>query len=235
MNTQVRPTRRLAFGTLVATSAAVAGLAFAGLVGESATHAGAHDHTSSSSATAQRSNAKALRLHEKMRKLWEDHIVWTRLAIVSFAADSPDLEPTVSRLLRNQDDIGDAIKPFYGRQAGERLTALLKDHINGAVDVFVAAKSGDQQALESANAAWYRNGRQIADFLRRANPRNWGRAAMRAMMRTHLDQTLSEASHQLSGDYRASIRDYDAVHHHILEMADALSAGIVAQFPSRFR
>ena len=217
MNTQVRPTRRLAFGTLVATTAAVAGLAFAGLVGESATHAGAHDHASSPSATPQRSNAKALRLHDKMRKLWEDHIVWTRLAIVSFAADSPDLEPTVNRLLRNQDDLGDAIKPFYGRQAGERLTALLKDHI------------------ETASAAWYSNGRQIADFLHGANPRNWGRAAMRAMMRTHLDQTLSEASHQLSGDYPASVRDYDAVHHHILEMADALSAGIVAQFPGRFR
>ena len=207
MNTQVRPTRRLAFGTLVATTAAVAGLALAGLVGESATHAGAHDHASSPSATAQRSNAKALRLHDKMRKLWEDHIVWTRLAIVSFAADSPDLEPTVNRLLRNQDDIGDAIKPFYGRQAGERLTALLKDHINGAVDLLVAAKSGDQQALETASAAWYSNGRQIADFLHGANPRNWGRAAMRAMMRTHLDQTLSEASHQLSGDYPASVRD----------------------------
>jgi hypothetical protein len=170
-----------------------------------------------------------------MRKLWEDHIIWTREAIVSFAADGADLEPTLDRLLRNQEDIGDAIRPFYGSGADKRLTALLKEHINGAVDLLVAAKSGDPQAFDAAKAAWYRNGRQVADFLHGANPRNWPKGEMRAMMTTHLDQTLSEASHRLAGQYRADIRDYDAIHHHILEMADTLSDGIVAQFPSRFR
>jgi hypothetical protein len=235
MNTQIHSTRRFAFGTLVATVAAAAGLALAGLGGHGATHAGAHDHASDSTATVQRSSAKADRLHDKMRALWEDHIVWTRMAIVSFAEGTADLEPTLNRLLRNQDDIGNAIKPFYGRKAGERLTALLKEHINGAVDLLVAARSGDQQAFDTANAAWYRNGRQVADFLHRANPSNWAKGEMRGMMKTHLDQTLSEASHRLGGNYRADIRDYDAIHHHILEVADALSDGIVAQFPGRFR
>jgi hypothetical protein len=236
MSSHVNPTRRFAFGTLVATFAAAAGLALAGLGGQGAGHAGAHDHASESSAIVNRSStAKADRLHDKMRKLWEDHIVWTRLAIISFAEETADLEPTVNRLLRNQDDIGDAVKPFYGHKAGERLTALLKEHINGAVDLLVAAKSGDQQALETANAAWYRNGRQVADFLHRANPANWARGEMRGMMKMHLDQTLSEASHRLGGEYRADIRDYDAIHHHILEMADELSDGLVAQFPGRFR
>jgi hypothetical protein len=235
MSTHVHPARRFAFGTLVATVATAAGLALAGLGGHGADPAGAHDHATDSHAVVQRSNAKAQRLHDKMRKLWEDHIVWTRLAIISFAEGTADLDPTLDRLLRNQDDIGDAIKPFYGAKAGERLTALLKDHINGAVDLLVAAKSGDQQSFEQANAAWYRNGRQVADFLHRANPANWARGVMRGMMKTHLDQTLSEAAHRLGGEYRADIRDYDAIHHHILEMADALSAGLIAQFPGRFR
>jgi hypothetical protein len=235
MTPQVHSARRFAFGTLTATVAVAAGLALAGLGGHDASLAGAHDHATESQATGQQSNAKALRLHDQMRKLWEDHIVWTRLAIVSFAEGSADLEPTLNRLLRNQDDIGDAIKPFYGRKAGDRLTSLLKEHINGAVDLLVAAKSGDQQAFEDAKASWYRNGRQIADFLHRANPSNWGKAEMRGMMATHLDQTLSEAAHRLAGQYRADIRDYDAIHHHILEMADTLSGGLVAQFPGRFR
>src|SRR5688500_2016101 len=235
MNVHVNPSRRFAFGTLVATVAAAAGLALAGLGGHGAGHADAHDHAAEASAVAQRSNAKTLRLHDKMRKLWEDHIVWTRLAIVSFAEETADLDATVNRLLRNQDHIGDAIKPFYGAKAGERLTTLLKEHITGAVDLLVAAKSGDQQTFEQTNAVWYRNGRQVADFLHRANPSNWARGEMRAMMKTHLDQTLSEAAHRLEGDYRADIRDYDAIHHHILEMADALSEGLVAQFPGRFR
>ena len=235
MSTHVNSNRRFAFGTLVATVATAAGLALAGLAGHGAGHADAHDHSAEASAVAQRSNAKVLRLHDKMRKLWEDHIVWTRLAIISFAEESPSLDATVNRLLRNQDQIGDAIKAFYGSKAGERLTALLKKHISGAVDLLVAAKSADQDAFERANAVWYRNGIQVADFLHRANPSNWGRGEMRGMMRMHLDQTLSEAAHRLEGDYRADIRDYDAIHHHILEMADALSEGLVAQFPGRFR
>jgi hypothetical protein len=79
-----------------------------------------------------------------MRKLWEDHITWTRLAIVSFAAGGADLQATETRLLRNQTDIGNAIKPFYGDDAGNKLTALLKEHIMGAVDLLAAAKAGDQ-------------------------------------------------------------------------------------------
>ena len=180
-------------------------------------------------------NAKQLKFHDDMRKLWEDHITWTRLAIVSFAAGLPDLQATETRLLRNQADIGNVIKPFYGRTAGNRLTALLREHILGAVALLQAAKSGDSAAITKASKAWYANANQIADFLSAANPHNWPRGEMRAMMKTHLDETLKEAQDRLGGKFAADIRDYEAVHHHILEMADQLSNGIFAQFPQRFR
>jgi hypothetical protein len=230
----VKRRRRLLTGVATAAVAAAAGLALAGFSGGSAEHASAHDHPSPVAASSK-ATGKALRFHDQMRKLWEDHIVWTRLTIVSFAAGSPDLQPTLDRLLQNQEDIGDAIKPFYGRKAAAKLTALLKEHINGAVAVLVAAKAADQQAFEQANQAWYANGREIADFLHRANPRFWRQHMMRSMMRTHLDQTLAEGAHRLAGDFAADIRDYEAIHRHILRMADALSAGIVADFPRRFR
>jgi hypothetical protein len=191
----------------------------------------AHDHAASSRALT----ARQARFHDAMRKLWEDHITWTRLAIVSFAAGLPDLQATEARLLANQVDIGNAIKPYYGRTAGNRLTALLKDHILGAVALLQAAKAGDQAQIANASAAWYANANQIADFLNRANPRHWSRKAMRSMMKTHLDQTLAEAQHRLQGNFAADIRDYEAVHRHILEMADMLSDGIIRQFPRRFR
>jgi hypothetical protein len=179
--------------------------------------------------------AKQQRFHDAMRKLWEDHITWTRLAIVSFAADLPDLQATEDRLLANQKDIGDAIKPYYGRKAGNDLTKLLREHITGAVALLQAAKSGDQAAIKSASDAWYANANEIADFLHSANQRNWPRAEMRAMMKAHLDQTLKEATDRLQGRFAADIRDYEAVHRHILEMADMLSDGIVRQFPGKFR
>ena len=109
-----------------------------------------------------------------MRQLWEDHVTWTRLFIVTFVHDLPDLDATTDRLLRNQVDLGDAIKPFYGVAAGERLTELLTEHITTAATLLQAAKANDPQAFEDANDAWYRNGRQIARFLHEANPTTGG-------------------------------------------------------------
>jgi hypothetical protein len=222
-------TRRLSV-TAVAVVAAVAAIpAFAATGSEH--HAPGHAHV----AKTHTITAKQLAFHDAMRKLWEDHVTWTRLAIVSFISDLPDLQATEARLLANQEDIGDAIKPYYGKKAGAKLTALLKQHILGAVDLMAAAKAGDQAAVAKADAAWNANGRQIADFLHSANPRNWPQKEMRSMMQTHLDQTLKEAVDRLGGKHAAEVRDYDAIHAHILEMADMLSSGIVKQFPARFR
>jgi hypothetical protein len=201
----------------------------------SGTYEGHAEGTHHNTMAARTLTTKQVAFHDTMRKLWVDHITWTRLAIVSFAADLPDFDATAARLLANQDDIGDAIKPCYGRAAGDALTKLLKEHILGAVTLMKAAKSGDNAAITKASADWYANGNQIADFLHSANPHNWSRKAMRKMMKIHLDETLSEAQHRLQGNYAADVRDYDAVHHHILEMADMLSAGIIHQFPRRFR
>jgi hypothetical protein len=192
----------------------------------------AHDEHASS---AHALNARQAAFHDDMRKLWEDHVTWTRLAIVSFAAGLPDLQATEARLLQNQADIGNAIKPYYGRAAGNRLAALLREHILGAVTLLQAAKSGDNDAIAKASAAWYANGNDVADFLNKANPRNWPRKEMRAMMKAHLDQTLKEAQDRLQGRFAADVRDYEAIHRHILEMADELSTGIMRQFPRRFR
>jgi hypothetical protein len=148
--------------------------------------------------------------------------------------DLADQSVTVDRLLRNQDDIGDAIKPFYGEAAGEELSALLREHIVGAANILAAAKAGDADGVEAATAAWYANADEIAAFLATANPRNWELGEMQAMMREHLDLTLAEAVARLEGRYADDIAAYDQIHVQILEMADMLSDGIVAQFPARF-
>jgi hypothetical protein len=221
-----------ALAVLVAAAAATLVIAVSG-ARDSQAESG-HGHTVAA-ATAKKLNHKQLAFHDAMRKLWEDHITWTRLAIVSFAHDLPDLSATETRLLRNQTDIGNAVKPYYGRAAGNRLTALLKEHILGAVALLQAAKAGDPAPIKQRSDEWYANGKQIADFLHKANPRHWPRSDLREMMKTHLDQTLEEATHRLQGNYAADIRDYEHIHRHILAMADTLSAGIIAQFPHRFR
>jgi hypothetical protein len=169
-----------------------------------------------------------------MRKLWEDHVTWTRLAIVTFADGSAGFGATATRLLQNQTDIGNAIAPFYGDAAGQQLSALLHDHITIAVQLLQDAKAGNTTAVAADQASWYDNANQIADFLSAANPRFWPDDVMRAAMKEHLDQTLAEAQDELAGNYDASVTDYEAIHLHILAMADLLSSGIMRQFPKKF-
>jgi hypothetical protein len=182
-------------------------------------------------ATAPISRAE---FQDAMRKLWEDHVTWTRLYVVSAAAGLPDADQVAQRLLRNQDDIGNAVKPFYGDAAGARLTALLREHILIAAKLVGAAKAGDTGTVNAASAAWAANADSIAGFLSSANPRNWPLATLRSAMAMHLGLTLTEATARLRGDWAADIAAYDEVHRHILQMADVLSDGIMRQFPGRF-
>lgn len=172
--------------------------------------------------------------NKAMRKLWEDHITWTRLYIISAAGNLPDKDATTQRLLQNQTDIGNAVAQFYGKDAGDKLTGLLKDHILGAAALIDAAKSGDKAKTDDAAAKWYANADQIATFLSGANPQNWPLADMKSGMKMHLDLTLQEATNRLQGNYAAGIQDYDKIHNHILGLADLLSGGIEKQFPKKF-
>ena len=163
--------------------------------------------------------------------LWEEHITWTRMYIVSAVADSPDTGKAAERLLRNQEDIGNAVKPFYGNEAGDKLTALLKEHILTAAEIIKEAKAGNSTA--AAEKKWFSNADEIAAFLSKANP-NWPEKALKDMLYSHLTLTKEEAVARLTKDYNADIAAFDKVHKQALEMADALSVGIVKQFPEKF-
>ena len=212
---------------LIAVFSALVALAFSG----------GHDamaHNDTGHAATAATSPQELALRQDMRKLWEDHITWTRLAIISLTTDSPDTQATVGRLLRNQTDIGNAIAPFYGAAAGHQLTALLRQHILQAVVILGDVKANHQAALQRDIRAWYANADRVAAFLHAANPRHWTLDEMRHMMHTHLDLTTAEAVAELHGQFPASVAAYDHVEQEILRMADMLSTGIIAQFPGRF-
>src|SRR6187455_248821 len=157
---------------------------------------------------------------DAMRRLWSDHVAYTRLFIVSAAAGSADKDATTQRLLQNQTDIGNAVAEFYGRDAGNKLTALLKDHILIAASIVTAAKAGDTAKVTSENKRWHDNATDLAKFLHGANSKHWPQATLEKALFMHLDQTLNEASHELKGNYAASIKDYDEAMTHMLMVAD---------------
>lgn len=168
-----------------------------------------------------------------MRKLWEEHIAYTRNYIISALADLPDVNAAATRLLKNQDEIGDAIKPYYGDAAGEKLSALLRDHIMIATVVVEAAKAGKKDELAEAQKKWSANGKDIAAFLSAANP-FWSAKDLENMLQKHLDLTTGEVTGRLTRNWAADIKSYDEGHAHMLMFADMLADGIVKQFPEKF-
>lgn len=172
-------------------------------------------------------------LDREMRKLWEDHIAFTRNYIVSAIGGLPDTDAVALRLMKNQDAIGDALKPFYGPQLGDALTKLLREHIRIAADVVKAAKAQDTLLLEVQQRRWLENANDIAKLLSDANP-NWKRVELEDMLHRHLDLTTREVTARLQKDWAEDIAAYDAGHEHMLMFADDLAAGIARQFPKNF-
>lgn len=169
-----------------------------------------------------------------MRVLWSDHASWTRNVIIGLVDGVPGTTEAVNRLLQNQVDIGNAIKPYYGDAAGTALTALLHNHITVAADLIVAAKNGNTSAYNTASATWYANGDSIATFLNSANPNHFPLADWKTMMKNHLDYTVEEVTARISYDYPADVIAYDKVYAELMMMSDMLVEGIALQYPDKF-
>jgi len=174
-------------------------------------------------------------LRIKLRDLWQDHALYTRNVILNIIDDLPGTNESLARLLRNQDDIGNLIKPVYGNEAGDKLAKLLREHIVLAGDLLKAAKAKNDKEFKTVNTKWLSNADEISAFLSSANPQNWKMEDMKKMMHEHLKLTTDEAVARLKKDYKADIEAYDKTRAELLEMSDMLAAGIVKQFPDKFK
>jgi hypothetical protein len=172
-------------------------------------------------------------LRTALRRLWADHAIWTRQYIVAAVAGTPDAEAAATRLLKNQEDIGNAIVPYYGKEAGEALTGYLKQHILIAVDLVEAAKAGNTARFNIFDRKWTRNAREIATFLSKANP-YWSKKDVFDLLEMHLQLTKGEAVARLEGNWEADVVAFDEIFTEMLTLSDALTDGIVHQFAEKF-
>jgi hypothetical protein len=210
-------------------------LAACGTSSEAAIDSAGHSHSKTVSKDSEASSiAKQIALYQAMDALWADHMQYTYDTVNAFFTNEAELQPTLDRLLQNQADIGNAIKPYYGEEAGDALTDLLTTHIKDAVPVLTAAKNGNQAALDKGLNEWFANANDIANFLSTANPDNWPTSATEPMMKGHIEQTTAYATDLLKGNYAKSIKTYDEAKAHMLMLADTLASGIINQFPDKF-
>ncbi|MFZ3579482.1 LysM peptidoglycan-binding domain-containing protein [Virgibacillus sp. DJP39] len=168
-----------------------------------------------------------------MRSLWEEHVAWTRMAIISLTFTLPDIDFVIARLLQNATDMGNMIRRLYGDDAATAYANLIKEHLLIAADLVKAALAGDQQAAMTAEKKWYANADQIAVFLSSVNrylPEN----AVREMFYKHLDLTKQEAVSMINKDYQKDIEVYDAIEEQARGIADTISDAMVKAYPETF-
>lgn len=172
-------------------------------------------------------------LRRTMDKLWMEHAFFTRQFIIAATAELEDVELTAQRLFKNQDEIGDAIIPFYGEEAGKALAQLLREHISIAADIVKTAKAQDAEKVNSLNTQWQANAVDIATFLNSANP-YFDTKALIAMLNEHLNLTTQELMFRLKSDWEADIENYDLIIEQIRMMGQGFADGIIKQFPNKF-
>lgn len=175
---------------------------------------------------------RGMTLHQDMRRLWSDHVVWTRMYIVGAVSEDGSAQVALDRLMHNQEDIGTAMRPFYGEAAAAQLTSLLKQHISLAGELLAAAKGRDAARQAEADRRWHENAATIANLLATANP-NWQRQMVLDMLNKHLALTAQEATDRVQKNWTDDQATFDAVYSQAMDMADMLSDGLIKQFPSK--
>jgi hypothetical protein len=176
---------------------------------------------------------KGADLRNYLRMLWEQHVTWTRLAILSIVFGLSDINLVTNRLLRNPIDFKEALKPLYGERNASKFTELFTSHLVIAAQLVNAAKIGDNTATANAEKRWYENADEIAFFLAGINP-YWSQNDWEEMLHEHLAMTKAEAVDMLAGNYAAGIDEFDAIEKQALKMADVMADGIASQFPNKF-
>lgn len=183
----------------------------------------------------QRISQSEVNFENEFRRLWIDHVLWTSNYITSATtAGAEDQTQVLTRLLKNQEDIGNAVKPLYGEKAGNKLTELLKEHIVIAGKIVDAAKSENEALVKQLNKEWYRNADEIAAFLSGANP-HLKNEDLKNSLYMHLKLVTNDLSASLAKDWNARIVAIDEGVTHIILMADTISAGVIMQFPDKFK
>jgi len=172
-------------------------------------------------------------LNQTFRTLWEQHVAWTRMLIISIAEGLEDEQAVTERLLRNPSDMAEVFRTYYGDKIASQFSKLFTEHLVIASELVKAAKAGDQKAAADAEARWYENADELATFLNRINP-YWPKSVVLPMLQEHLKMTKEEAVQRLNKNYKADIATFDKIEKQALEMADAFTTGLIQQFPGSF-
>lgn len=160
-------------------------------------------------------------LKSVMRKLFTDHAVYTAFVLKSIVSGLDDTSVFVPRLLQNQKEIGNGLKPIIGEEKGNTLTKLLTEHINLAAEVIKAGTKKDPSFQVKENKL-FENSDRVAAFLTSLNPAKLPYSSTQHMFHTHNEFVVQMAVARIKKDYKSEQQLYDAYYNEMLEMSDMI-------------
>ena len=169
---------------------------------------------------------------EDVEHLWCKTVDYTRNAIISILSGLDDIDAVTTRLMSLQEDIGNAISPYYGDEAATAVTTLLKQHVTTVVDIVRNIKNGI--GTEELEAALQTNIDAIATFLDSADPDNWPKEVVLGLLKNHVECTLKEVRARFAKNWTADFAAYEECKANIEKLAYAMAGGIVEKFPELF-
>ncbi len=168
------------------------------------------------------------RLREAMRLAWINHVVWSRLYLISAAENLENADDTLMQLLGNVDEITAVFANNYSPAAIQQFKELLTEHVQITGNLIEELKKEETEEYNHILPDWYENGERIADFLSRQTAA-YDRQELRDMIKNHLDILREEIEGWFEGDYRKDIEAFIRSEKEILSMADYLAGGLLAR------
>ncbi|MGD9600046.1 MAG: hypothetical protein AB7G76_14385 [Steroidobacteraceae bacterium] len=198
----------------------------------SATH---HDAAGAATPAATTVSAKLADTKDALRGLWFEHIFWVRNVVVArLAGDEGAARAAEAQVVANAKAIAGAVEPFYGKAASDQLFKLLAGHWGAISEYLDATRTGSKAQQGAAFTKLNANAGEIAAFLAGANP-HWPVATLRGLLTAHGAHHVQQIQELHAGQYDAEARTWAAMASHMNVIADALAAGLAAQFPAKFQ
>lgn len=178
---------------------------------------------------------KAVELRLAERDLWIGHIFWVRnVVLTTKLGEAAAAKVAEQQAVQNARTIADAVIPFYGKEAADKLFGLLAVHYGAIMEHMKAAFADDTEAEGVATKKMTKNAEDIAAFLNAANPKNWPKAALISVLTAHVGYHMAQIHAIHAKDFTSEAQTWEAMKNQIYVIADTLSEGIVKQFPQKF-
>src|SRR5262249_6278922 len=137
------------------------------------------------------------------------------------------------QVVANARQIADAIVPFYGKEAGDKLFGLLAGHYGAVKEYLEATAAGSKTKQDAAFQKLVANAGEIAKFLSGANP-NLPYDAVNGLLLAHGGHHVKEIQELKAKKYADEAQTWEEMKKHMYVIADALAGAIAKQFPAKF-